>query len=179
MSLTRQDTLAIGAAGKQALMDFFRKHSYIVEDLTDNSGYSKINVDFSLEAEDKKRYVHAITDTRMVFTNNVVIEMLIKRRDIDKIIPGWYYTCKAQLLAYLDANNGDLYMLDWTILREMVADCVIGERKEFYNKIDQNALGQVHIIPRRELLESPAIKLVTHVDTSSLDVFDWERPSPF
>ena len=46
--------------------------------------------------------------------------------------PGGFYTCQAELLAYLDAYGGRLYIMDWGYLKELANHSQIGYRKNFW-----------------------------------------------
>lgn len=176
---TYDDTRSLGAAGKELVMEYFRQCGYAVTDLTKLPMYTKMGVDFIIELEGAKRHVCVKTDTKLCTSNNIVLETLICRRDTHSLIPGWFFTCKAEILAYLDAFSGNLYLMDWAWLKELATHNTIGTRREFRNPVDHNSQGQVHLIPVEELKNCPAFKGEGIIDVRPLTAYNWERPVPF
>ena len=176
---TYNDTRSLGDAGKHLVMEYFRQCGYTVTDLTDIPGYTKMNVDFSIEFQGQKRHVCVRTDTRLCTSKNIVLETLICRRGTHSLIPGWFFTCQAEILAYLDAYTGDLFLLDWAWLKELAAHNTVGNRREFRNPVDYNSQGQVHLISLDELRACPAFKGEDKIDVHTLAKYNWERPVPF
>ena len=179
MYRTYEDTAAIGAEGKRLVISYFRDQGYIVQDFTGQEAYSSKFIDFSISDGTLTRNVLVRTDTRMCITGNIVLETLMCRKDSHKLVPGWFFTCRSEILAYLDAYSGYLLMIDWGLLKQMANRGNIGYRWTFRNKIDHNTTGQVHIIPCKDLKKCPALKAVFQINVDSLFDYNWEKPNPF
>lgn len=179
MENTYENTAALGAAGKKVVMDFFGENGYPVQDLTGLEDYAKKSIDFMLTYEFQTSSVCVRTDAKTWQTGNIVLETLMCRRNSQKLVPGWFFTCQAEILAYLDAYLGNLYFIDWELLKEAANHNDIGYRRNFINRIDKNTLGQVHIVPIHALQSSPALKATFKLDTSSLQNYIWNKPLPF
>lgn len=179
MRQTYEDTAAIGAEGKRLVMEYFREQKYIIQDYTGREEYASKFIDFSISDGTLTRDVLVRTDTKMCMTGNIVLETLMHRRDSSKLVPGWFYTCRSEILAYLDAYCGHLLMIDWGLLKQLANRGKIGYRRNFWNKIDHNTTGQLHIISCKDLKECPALKAVFHINVDSLFEYNWEKPNPF
>lgn len=173
------ETYSLGQAGKKLVMQYFMKHGYEVRNLENDIGYRKMNIDFAISIHGKTRYVCVRTDTRLCVTENIVLETLIRRRNTNSLSQGWFYTCKAELLVYLDAYTGNFYVFDWAWLKELVNAGKLGYQHVFYNQIDMNCLGQAQLIPIQDLVSCEAFKFQDKINVFSLQQFQWAKPAPF
>lgn len=179
MQRTFQDTSRLGEAGKRLVMSHLQKCGYQVQDLTAQREYTSRFIDFSLSDGNQMRYVCVRTDARLCTTNNIVLETLMCRRNTHHLVPGWFFTCQAELLAYLDAYGGRLYIMDWGYLKELANHSQIGYRKNFWNPVDHNSIGQIHIIPIKDLVKCPAFKGTMQLNVYELRQYNWQKPAPF
>lgn len=179
MNMTFEDTAALGAAGKKVVMDFFGENEYPVQNLTGVKEYAKKSIDFMLTHEFHTSSVCVRTDAKTWRTGNIVLEMLMCRRNSQKLVPGWFFTCQAEILAYLDAYLGNLYFIDWELLKVAANHNDIGCRRNFINRIDNKTIGQAHIIPIHDLKSSPSLKAIFKLDVGPLQSYIWEKPLPF
>ena len=179
MKSTYENTAALGAAGKKLVMEFFQEEGCLVADLTRIEDYANKSIDFMLTDESQTSTVCVRTDAKTWETGNIVLETLMCRGNTQKLVRGWFFTCQAEILAYLDAYSGNLYFIDWELLKEAANHNDIGYRWNFTNRIDNNTIGQVHIIPIHDLKSSPSLKAIFKLDTSSLQNYIWNKPLPF
>jgi len=155
--MTPQDTIRIGHLGKQLAMDCLREAGYVVQDMRqDGTAASKfIDCTITDPALHRTWSVFVITDSRTGTTANVFVERYIQRQDLVtgaiSVETGWLFLCKADILAYLDVDNGTLRLYNWHELKRVAKKADIGVNRGFRDPVDYGATVLAYIVPAKTL----------------------------
>lgn len=166
------DTKAVGECGKKLVKKLFRENGYMV---TKPDSGPKDYIDFLAYKNSHLLKVFVRTDTRICVTDNIVIERFTHRENGPEI--GWLFEGKADMLCYLDANNGNVYFFDWRLLKEYVMENC--KATPFRNPFDDNAIGDAYIVSLRRLKKIGLCLGQGKVDVSPMYQFKFNRPAPF
>lgn len=169
-----KNTAALGSAGKKLVKDYFTKCGYtIVSSRWAPTDY----VDFVLKKGDGYTRVFVRTDTQIAVTGNIIVERFMHRLQEKNIEHGWLFDGKADVLCYLDANTGLLYLLHWAKLKQyVVSHC---KATAFANAIDVGTVGDAYLLPAQEAENAGLCLAKTHIDVAPLSAYDFRRPCPF
>lgn len=93
----------LGKIGENLFIDKVSGAGFIIEDLTANPDYWEIDVDMRVTnpATNNSRLIEVKYDARIAKTNNLFIEIYNNHSKGGK---GWWNFCKADYIAYGDAN---------------------------------------------------------------------------
>lgn len=154
--MTPQETLKIGSIGKDIVMDCLRDAGYIVTDMRDApDGTPCIDCHITDPKLGQTWSIFIVTDIRMGETANLFVERYIQRLDhktgARRMEHGWLYTCKADIIAFLDGLNSIVRLYDWTELRQIAMKADIGANRSFYDPVDRGSVVLSYIVPFADL----------------------------
>lgn len=142
-------TYAMGKVGERHAIQFFQRIGWVVEDLSEDILYQKQDTDIRVCSPNGRAYtIEVKNDGKIEKTGNVLVELWMNRKTGD--CPGWYYTCKADYLCYINSVTGAAYFLDWPAVKELVR-AKAGVHKSFYNWRDA-CRGQAQLLPVEGIL---------------------------
>lgn len=169
-----KNTAVLGSAGKKLVKDYFAKCGYAIAP----SRWSPTDyVDFVLEKNGNYTRAFVRTDTQISITGNIIVERFMHRLNEKTIEHGWLFDGKSDVLCYLDANTGLLYLFHWDKLKQyVVSHC---KATAFANPIDAGTVGDAYLLPVQEAEQAGLCIAKTHIDVTSLCAYDFRRPCPF
>lgn len=170
-----EKTLQIGDAGKRAAKDYFTRTGWSI----DGDAHLGKYVDFAISKNGHRHRVFVRTDTVMCRTDNIFIErfMLRKKEDNSRIEYGWLFEGNADVLCYLDAWSGQLYILKWGSLKDYITKHC--KSFTFKNRTDAETVGEGYNIPIREIVKCDAYIKAVKIDVREIQKIGFEFPVPF
>lgn len=108
-----------GKQGEQLFRQVMEEQGYMVEDVSNNSAYWSKDIDFIITSPTTGlvKSFEVKWDGKIGSTGNLYLELANKNSEG---LRGWYEFCKADYLAYGDAETGVFYMFDLEALRQAV-----------------------------------------------------------
>lgn len=170
---SRAEAEKIGTIGKQITKQYFKEQGYRISIPRDSNGY----IDFFIENEHGIKSVFVRTDTRICKTGNIVIERFLHRYGQNTIEFGWLFVGKADILCYLDANTGVLFIFDWAAMKTFAVNHF--KAIPFRNIYDDKTIGDAYLIPARKAERSDAFLGKARLDPSPLLQCSFEKVNPF
>ena len=146
---TEINTFVYGREGEQAIMNYFRRFGYLVEDKNNDSVYQGKDIDMIVSKNNQSFSVEVKTDTRARDTGNIIVERMMNR--IQGSRRGWFYFCEADILCYYLQNIGKAYFLDWCMIKALILSGKAVNCK-FRNPIDANCIGFGWLLSIEKLL---------------------------
>lgn len=143
------DTFAYGRSGETAIMSYFRRFGYAVDDKTDDAFYRERDVDMVISKANKSFRVEVKTDTRAKETGNIIVEGMMHR--VQGARRGWFYFCEADILCYYIENAQKAYFLDWCKVKALILSGKAYPCK-FVNPIDPHCIGSGWLLSIEKIL---------------------------
>lgn len=174
-------SLEVGKAGEALVQDFLRKKGYDILDLSEDKDWQSRGVDMRVTDMAGRSYFSDIkTDTECWATGNIILETEMYRMESGHMGPGWYVTSTMDILHYLCAGTGRLFVIDFIELKKLV-DEGLGQFTRFLNPFGRQCIGEGILIDINELLRSSALISCEQIDASPLWKYKWRRgkPAPF
>lgn len=136
-----------GKWGEAQFASLLSKAGVEYEDVSEDKDWQKQDVDFLVG---KHKY-EVKTDFAISKTGNIFIE--VSKETKTGVHPGWWRICKADSIAWIDAINGIVYMIDVKKLRLWMVHNAPSKTFE----IDANTKTTAILYPVRQLKEENII----------------------
>lgn len=108
-----------GKEGESNFAKIMEEYGIECRDVSGDPAYWEKDIDFIISNGKRERTVEVKNDGRMYKTGNMYIETSNPRSKGGK---GWFWFCQAELLAYADAVNRYMYVLDLDKLRGYIEE---------------------------------------------------------
>lgn len=134
---------------EQYMQNYFRYRGYSVQDCASDPEYQVRDIDFIASMEGYKTLaIEVKADKQMYKTGNILVEHGHIRPSVGKT-RGWFLTCDADIICYIDTVQNIVYMINWRKLKPLVREDY--NLMRFNNPHDIGTITQGYLIPTQYL----------------------------
>lgn len=119
--------------GEQIVKDYLESLGYTVNDVSKDPQYWSRDIDIIAIRGNEETKIEVKFDRRIHETHNLYIEIF---SDVDNNKGGWFDSCEADELYYIDAVEGTCYIIPLEDLKDYINthNCIVGECDDKYKR---------------------------------------------